>query len=177
MGLGLSIVRRACNKLGHRISLSSEAMRGTLFRIGLPLVHGDVERDIPASTATNQSLRGRVALVVENDPGMRRGYEIILAERLGMVARVTGGTAEALATMGEEPPDIIIADYNLEGDDTGLAAIMALRHESGRHVPAMVVTAHRDPEITRRCNELRVPLIEKPVRPAELSEILIRLLS
>ncbi|MDP0928063.1 hybrid sensor histidine kinase/response regulator [Paracoccus onubensis] len=177
MGLGLSIVRRACNKLGHRISLSSEAMRGTLFRIALPLVHGDYERLPQPNTATNQLLRGRVALVVENDLAVRRGYEMILAETLGMVARVTGGTAEALATMGDEPPDIVIADYNLEGGDTGLAAIAALRNEAGRYLPAMVVTAHRDPEIARRCTEMKIPLVEKPVRPSELSEILIRLLS
>lgn len=177
MGLGLSIVRRACNKLGHRISLSSEAMRGTLFRIGLPLVQYDHEHHPQVDEATNQLLKGRVALVVENDPAMRRGYELILGDRLGMVARVTGGTAEALATMGEEPPDIVIADYNLEGDDTGLAAISALRSEAGGHIPAVVVTAHRDPEIARQCTAMKVPLMEKPVRPAELSEILIRLLN
>ncbi|SIS55960.1 ATP-binding response regulator [Paracoccus saliphilus] len=177
MGLGLSIVRRACNKLGHPISLSSEAMRGTLFRVGLPLIDGSHEHHPKASDASSHVLRGRVALVIENDHGMRRGYEMILAERLGMVARVTGGTAEALATMGEEPPDIILADYNLEGDDTGLASILALRDAAGRNVPAVVVTAHRDPEIARRCAAMGVPLLEKPVRPAELSEILVRLLS
>lgn len=177
MGLGLSIVRRACNKLGHPISLSSEAMRGTLFRVGLPLIDGSHEHHPKASDASSHVLRGRVALVIENDHGMRRGYEMILAERLGMVARVTGGTAEALATMGEEPPDIILADYNLEGDDTGLASILALRDAAGRNVPAVVVTAHRDPEIARRCAAMGVPLLEKPVRPTELSEILVRLLS
>lgn len=177
MGLGLSIVRRACNKLGHPISLSSEAMRGTLFRVGLPLIDGSHEHHPKASDASSHVLRGRVALVIENDHGMRRGYEMILAERLGMVARVTGGTAEALATMGEEPPDIILADYNLEGGDTGLASILALRDAAGRNVPAVVVTAHRDPEIARRCAAMGVPLLEKPVRPAELSEILVRLLS
>lgn len=177
MGLGLSIVRRACNKLGHPISMNSEAMRGTLFRVGLPLIDGIHEHHPKAIDASSHVLRGRVALVVENDHGMRRGYEMILADRLGMVARVTGGTAEALATMGEEPPDIILADYNLEGDDTGLASILALRDAAGRSVPAVVVTAHRDPEIARRCAAMGVPLLEKPVRPAELSEILVRLLS
>lgn len=177
MGLGLSIVRRACNKLGHPISMNSEAMRGTLFRVGLPLIDGIHEHHPKAIDASSHVLRGRVALVIENDHGMRRGYEMILADRLGMVARVTGGTAEALATMGEEPPDIILADYNLEGDDTGLASILALRDAAGRSVPAVVVTAHRDPEIARRCAAMGVPLLEKPVRPVELSEILVRLLS
>lgn len=178
MGLGLSIVRRACNKLGHPISLESEAMRGTVFRVGLPLVgDGDCERlDEPPDTAI-LALRGRVALVIENDAGMRRGYEVILRDRLGMVARVTGGTAEAVATMGEEPPDVILADYHLEHGDTGVTAIQTLREAAGRPIPALMVTAHREPEIARACAAMSVYLMEKPVRPAELTEILGHLLS
>lgn len=177
MGLGLSIVRRACDKLGHPISLSSEAMRGTLFRVGLPLVDAGHPPRPQLPDAAIRALRGRVALVVENDHGMRRGYEVVLADRLGMVARVTGGTAEALAAMGDEPPDVIVADFSLENGDTGLAAIQALREAVGRAVPAVIVTAHRDPDIARRCAAMAVPLLEKPVRPAELSEVMIRLLS
>ncbi|SES96198.1 ATP-binding response regulator [Paracoccus homiensis] len=176
MGLGLSIVRRACAKLGHPISLSSEAMRGTLFRVGLPLIDGDAPRRSTPQDAAIRRLRGRVALVVENDDAMRRGYEMILAERLGMIPRVTGGTAEALAAMGDEPPDAIIADYSLEGGDTGIAAIDALRAAAARPVPAVVVTAHRDPDIARACAARGVPLLEKPVRPSELGEALVDLL-
>lgn len=176
MGLGLSIVRRACAKLGHPISLSSEAMRGTMFRVGLPLIDSDHPRRSPPQDAAIRGLRGRVALVVENDDAMRRGYEMILAERLGMIPRVTGGTAEALATMGEEPPDAIIADYSLENGDTGIAAIDALRAAAARPVPAVIVTAHRDPDIARACAARGVPLLEKPVRPSELGEALVDLL-
>lgn len=176
MGLGLSIVRRACNKLGHPISLNSEAMRGTVFRIGLPLVTDapNLCRIAPDPTVT--ALRGRVALVVENDPGMRRGYQIVLREQLGMVARLTGGTAEALATMGEEPPDVIIADYNLENGDTGITAIQSLRAAVNRPIPAVMVTAHRDPEIARTCAAMGVTVLPKPVRPAELGEMLARMM-
>ena len=39
-----------------------------------------------------------------------RAYQL-LRDRLGMVARVAGGTAEALAMMGDEPPDVVIADF------------------------------------------------------------------
>ncbi|MFC3167274.1 ATP-binding response regulator [Paracoccus fontiphilus] len=172
MGLGLSIVRRACAKLDHPIRLDSEAMRGTVFRVGLPLVgletEGRPERPLRASL----QLRGRVALVVENDPGMRRGYEMILRDRLGMVARVTGGTAEALATMGDDPPDVILADYNLENGDTGVDAIRALRGSAGQPIPAVMITAHRDPQIARNCAAMQVHLMEKPVHPVELAEML-----
>ena len=172
MGLGLSIVRRACAKLDHPIRLDSEAMRGTVFRVGLPLVQqGDrAGPDKPARATL--PLRGRVALVVENDQGMQRGYEMILRDRLGMVARVTGGTAEALATMGDDPPDVILADYNLENGDTGVQAIAALRQSAGQPIPAVMITAHRDPQIARSCAAMQVHLMEKPVRPSELAEML-----
>ena len=103
---------------------------------------------------------------------MRRGYEMILRDRLGMVARITAGTAEALATMGDDPPDVILADYNLENGDTGVQAIAALRQSAGQAIPAVMITAHRDPQIARSCAAMHVHLMEKPVRPIELAEML-----
>ncbi|MGZ3217964.1 ATP-binding response regulator [Paracoccus sp. T5] len=177
MGLGLSIVRRACAKLGHPISLSSEAMRGTVFRVGLTLVETGTQQPARSPDSAMLTLRGRVALVVENDADMRRGYEMILRDRLGMVPRIAGGTAEALATMGDEPPDVILADYHLENGDTGVNAIESLRAASDRPVPAVMITAHRDPQIARTCAAMGVDLLEKPVRPVELAEMLGRLLA
>ncbi|SEN80702.1 Signal transduction histidine kinase [Paracoccus alcaliphilus] len=177
MGLGLSIVRRACNKLGHPIRLESEAMRGTTFRVGLPLIDAQVQprrSDPPEHSLL--ALRGRVALVVENDAGMQRGYEMILRDRLGMIPRLTGSTEEALASMTDDPPDVIVADYSLENGDTGLRAIRSLREKAGQDLPAVMVTAHRDPGVNRGCAALGVPVLAKPVRPAELSEILGQLL-
>ncbi|MGN7867453.1 ATP-binding response regulator [Paracoccus sp. 22332] len=172
MGLGLSIVRRACAKLDHPIRLDSEAMRGTVFRVGLPLVQRQDRSGPDRPARATLPLRGRVALVVENDQGMRRGYEMILRDRLGMVARIAGGTAEALATMGDDPPDVILADYNLENGDTGVQAIAALRRSAGQAIPAVMITAHRDPQIARNCAAMQVHLMEKPVRPSELAEML-----
>ncbi|MDO5704168.1 MAG: hybrid sensor histidine kinase/response regulator, partial [Paracoccus sp. (in: a-proteobacteria)] len=177
MGLGLSIVRRACAKLGHPIRLQSEPGRGTVFRVGLRLVdHAGQPVPAPEASAPD-SLRGRVVLVVENDSGMLRGYELILAERLGMIPRLAGGTAEALATMGEEPVDVIVADYNLDGDDTGIKAIAALREQAGLPIPAVVITARRDPDIARACAAMGVPVIEKPVRTGDLQQVLEQVLA
>ena len=71
MGLGLSIVRRACAKLGHPIAMDSEPGRGTVFRISLPLVQPETEARGVLPAWSDPSLRGRVALVVENDHAMR----------------------------------------------------------------------------------------------------------
>lgn len=177
MGLGLSIVRRACAKLGHPIAMDSEPGRGTVFRISLPLVNPSAEAKSVTATAIGPSLRGRVALVVENDHSMRRAYELILTDRLGMVARVTGGIPEALAQMGDDPPDVIIADYNLDNGDTGLQAIRELRAAAGQMVPAIIVSARSDAGLNRASLDMGVPMLEKPIRPEDLQAILHRMLA
>ena len=177
MGLGLSIVRRACVKLGHPVEVDSQPGRGTVFRVGLPPVQRGTALDDPAGDAP-RGLRARVALIVENDAAMRRGYELMLTGRFGMVARATGGTAEALAAMGQDdPPDVILADYNLDNGDTGIAAIQALRAAAGQPIPAVMVTAQRDPRIARDCAAIGAALVEKPVCPEELGAVLARVLS
>lgn len=174
MGLGLSIVRRACTKLGHPIEVDSTPGRGTVFRVGLNAV--DPAAGAGAGDAASpRGLRSRVVLIVENDAAMRRGYELMLGGSLGMVVRATGGTAEALAAMGQDdPPDVILADYNLDNGDTGIAAIRALRAAAGQPVPAVMVTAQRDARIARDCADEGVPLVEKPVGADELAAALLQ---
>ena len=177
MGLGLSIVRRACAKLGHPLKLDSEPMRGTVFRVGLPVTDEADPLDVVSRPGNTGALRGRLAMIVENDAGMRRGYELILQDQAGMIVRQAGSTAEALATMGDDPPDVILADYNLDQGDTGIAAINALRDAAGQPVTAVMVTARRDPDIARACADIGVPLLEKPVRPVDLMAVLEQLLA
>lgn len=177
MGLGLSIVRRACLKLGHRLEIDSAVGRGTVFRVGLAPTDAAAGADQGPPDPSAAALRGRMALVVENDAAMRRGYELMLGGRLGMIVRCAGGTAEALAAMGQDdPPDVILADYDLDNGDTGIAAIRALRGAAGQAVPAVMVTAQRDARIARACAASGAALIEKPVRPAELAAALMQAL-
>lgn len=177
MGLGLSIVRRACAKLGHRIAMDSEPGRGTVFRVSLPLVRSGQAKPVLNETSHRHGLRGRVVLVVENDEDMRRAYQLILGDGLGMVPRLAGGIPEALAVTGEEPPDMIIADYNLDNDENGLEAIRQVRLAVRHPVPAVIVSARRDPDIHRASVEMGVPVLEKPVRPEDLQAVLQRMIN
>ena len=177
MGLGLSIVRRACAKLDHPISLDSRPGRGTVFRVGLPRILRGDGRPAPLPAPSAIALRGCRVLVVENDASMRRAYQMILQDGFGMVPRIVRGSAEALLALDDAAPDLILADYNLDDGDTGLAAIRSLRKRADRPLPAIVVTARRDAEIARACAEIGVPLIEKPIRADELQAAIQRVLT
>lgn len=179
MGLGLAIVRRACAKLDHPIQLESQPGRGTLFRVGLPVADGGgaADRAVADKRVAGEAaddghgplagqLGGLTVLLVENDPGLRRAYAMLLREGAGMAVHAAASTAAAESLLDNDPalrPDLILADYHLgEGGDTGLVAIAALRARLGP-VPALMVTAHATPKVAHACAELDVPLLPKPV--------------
>ena len=70
-------------------------------------------------------------------------------------------------------PDLILADYHLGGEDTG-RTIKALRAAAGSRLPAVMVTAYRNAALARNCARLGIRVLEKPVRPEELQQSLIR---
>ena len=105
---------------------------------------------------------------------LKRGEPLTAEAQRANVKRA----AEALAAMGQDdPPDVILADFNLEGGDTGIAAIQALRAAAGQPIPAVMVTAQRNPQIARDCAAIGAVLVEKPVCPEELGAVLSRTLS
>lgn len=181
MGLGLSIVKRACVKLDHPITLESEPGRGTVFRVGLRIV-GTVQAasqpEVPRK-AERDKLRDRLVLIVENNAEMRHGYELILRGSWGVEAISVAGTAAAGLAMARRgrAPDFIVADYHLGGEDTGIRTIKTLRAAAGSELPAVMVTAHRSAGLARSCAKLGIRVLEKPVRPEVLQAALLRLIA
>jgi signal transduction histidine kinase/CheY-like chemotaxis protein len=181
MGLGLSIVKRACAKLAHPILLQSEPGRGTLFRIGLNVVKfaAPVGRVRQRHKPDRDKLRGRTAMIVEDNEGMRHAYDLVLRDGWGLQTLTVGGSnaaREAMARLGRAP-DMILADYHLGRNDTGLRTIKSLREISGFDIPAIVVTAHRNAGMARSCLRLGIRVLEKPVKPEELQDALLHLIA
>jgi CheY-like chemotaxis protein len=72
-------------------------------------------------------------------------------------------------------PAAVIADYHLDGC-TGTEAIGMVRAGFGPDIPAMVITADRMPEVQRQVEAIEVPMLNKPVRPAQLRSLLSKML-
>jgi two-component system, sensor histidine kinase len=176
MGLGLAIVDRACTLLGHELDLVSELGRGTGFRVSVPVAEGEdaKAREFPprGDSLEDAGAAGLIVLVIENEKVVRLaltgllenwGVSVLECARLAEVERL-------LADLGLAP-DLILADYHLDDGETGLAAIEAIRARHGT-VPAALLTADRTDEVSDRCRELGVLLMNKPVAPVRLRALI-----
>jgi signal transduction histidine kinase/CheY-like chemotaxis protein len=175
MGLGLSVVDRTCRHLGHALSLRSAPGRGSVFSIELERAGNGTARADPATRVQGKADTAfdHTVLVIENDA------EVLFATRQRLErwgARVLGvpSTPEACCTLDETGvvPDIVLADYHLDGDDTGLAAVAALRDGTGHHLPAILITADRSELLRRMAAREDVSVISKPVKLSRLRPLI-----
>ncbi|MBN9673322.1 ATP-binding protein [Roseibium aggregatum] len=178
MGLGLSIIERACRHLGHEIRLSSEPGRGSMFAIELPLANSPegsrLRRKQAATEKTPQhGPLDLIVMVVENDEDVLHATTQRL-DGWGASVLACGSTACALELMAEigTPPDIILADYQLDGDDTGDRAIRALRAASGSKIPGIVITAKSSKALLRLGHEESFSVLKKPVNLPRLRALI-----
>jgi signal transduction histidine kinase len=178
-GLGLSIVQRACQQLGHEVSLLSAPGRGSRFRVRLPVMRNVClmpEETIEAGGRPSSAFVGLRALVVENDPAMREAF-VMLLRSWGMEVSDAHGVEDACAEAIAGPvPDFVLTDYRLDEQETGVQVIEALRARIGEPVPALIVSAEGAPAIRRLADPLGVPVLEKPVAERELQRVLLALL-
>lgn len=171
VGLGLSIVDRACRLLGHELSVRSKPGRGSVFRMNIAVMDGvPIRREAQRGLADDGGHPiDHIVMVIENDEDVLYGT-IQWLEQWGASVLAARSTEEALAHVNDIgiPPDIILADYQLDGPDTGIMAITAIREITGSDVPAIMITADRS-EVVRRLgleNDLTVM-----TKPAALSRL------
>jgi signal transduction histidine kinase/ActR/RegA family two-component response regulator len=139
MGLGLAIVRRLVDLLGHPLHVTSRAGKGTRFRLRLPIAEA-IESFASHAPMPLTNLTGKLALVVDDEPDVRDGMAAALAAR-GCAVIVASSAVEAVArlTPTSSSPDFAVMDYRLE-TQTGLAALADIRAHFGWHLPALIVT-------------------------------------
>ena len=86
--------------------------------------------------------RGGTVLIVEDDAGIAR-LERLRLERAGYAAIVAASAEEALRALGAEAVDLMLLDYKLEGQASGIDFYHQTR-AAGHDVPAILVTGFGD---------------------------------
>lgn len=171
MGLGLSIVDRACRRLGHPVSLRSAPGRGSVFSITLPVVSAPAEehRGKPETVPVRADDMDLIVLIVENNPDVLYATARKI-ESWGGSVLTAASTEEAIGQVRDigMAPDIILADYQLDGDDTGIRTIVAVRDETKTHVPAIMITASPEEQLAEDSRRHDFTVLTKPVKLSRL---------
>jgi signal transduction histidine kinase/CheY-like chemotaxis protein len=175
LGLGLAIVKRLAGLMQAPLTLRSVTGHGSVFSLELP--PGKAPRAREPSDLRNKlpiglTLDHRFIVVVEDEPAVRGGLEVLLR---GWGARVASfETAESSCAWAQaadaqaERPDLLIVDYRLEQGRTGVEVIQTLRERFGAGVPAIMVTGSTMTGHEAEAAAHDFHLLIKPVVPNKL---------
>jgi two-component system, sensor histidine kinase len=176
LGLGLAIVKRLAGLMDAPLSMRSRPGHGTVFTLELP--PGRTPRpsallSVPGSKGpVGITLAGRRIVVVEDEPAVRAGLEVLLA---GWGAKIDAFESVAASRAWAEQsdpaivrPDLLIVDYRLEDGLNGVDAIKALRARFGASIPAILVTGSTMTGHDKEAHDHDFHLLIKPVVPNKL---------
>jgi signal transduction histidine kinase/CHASE3 domain sensor protein/ActR/RegA family two-component response regulator len=187
LGLGLSIVRHITELHGGTAHVASDGEgRGATFTIRLPLTAGlmaQPQTENSHETAgfppreMESELDGARVLVVDDDLDTRQLLKQIM-ENHGAEVRTAASAAEALEMISAAPPDAVVADIGMPGED-GYSLMRKIRNlppDRGGGVPALALTAYARPEDRVRAMTAGFQYyVTKPVEPDELAAVVANL--
>ncbi|WP_175534909.1 MULTISPECIES: hybrid sensor histidine kinase/response regulator [unclassified Pseudomonas] len=168
VGLGLSIVNRIAGLLKLEVKINSRLGRGTAV-----IISGFQAVAAPPTTPKldidwNKHLLGglRVLLIEDNDNVLQA--TAMLLSKWGCEVQ----TASAIPQTRVDC-DLVITDFDLDRSATGADCIAYLNELNGRRIPAIVMTGHEIQHVQKSLNDPQIPVLAKPVRPAELRSLLL----
>ena len=170
-GLGLAVVRRLTELLGHPLEVDSTFGNGTRFALRVP-------RGRAASRAEPVSLNGEdveaaagsLIVIIDDDGGVADATALLL-DVVGYQTVVASGRDEALRrldTLGVQP-ELLICDYRLNGGESGIDAIRGIRKTYGQRIPAILMSGDTSSSMPGLADEVGgCHLMSKPVRTESL---------
>ena len=172
LGLGLAIVRRLTDLLGVELRLESAPGAGSCFRIELPLARAE-DASVPEGTMAEDGVAPRIqVLVVDDEEAIRVGMKTLL-EEMGFEVQVAASTDAAIDASRRFRPSIVLADFRLRGEDSGIRAIEALRMV-WPELPALLISGDTAPDRLREARGAGVELLHKPVPALALRDSILK---
>jgi signal transduction histidine kinase/CheY-like chemotaxis protein len=175
LGLGLAIVERLVKLLDHTLELRSQLGKGSVFSITLPrscredFVPGEADGQI----VVDRDVANSLILVVDDEPDVRDSMLALLGKWRCevIVAESCTEMLEKLVSV-QRMPDLIVSDYRLRGDESGIDVVARLREEFNAQVPALLVTGDTGMEQLREAENSGLHVLHKPLNPSRLRALI-----
>ncbi|WNJ17270.1 ATP-binding protein [Pontibacter sp. G13] len=178
-GLGLSITKKLAEMQGGQIVLESESGKGTKAILTIPFPLGaakDLESGAEVRKIDEAALKGKTALVADDEPYNRALIEVIL-EKWGIHPLVVNDGKEAVDKLRAHPEtDFVLMDLHMPEMD-GISATEVIRREIAPDIPIVALTAtSTGPEIVRALESGMDAHLVKPFHEQDLFSLVLDLL-
>ena len=104
-------------------------------------------------------------LVVDDETSVLTTYRLIL-ERQGYQVAACGTSREAIEAIGQQDFDLVLCDYSLEEQHTGIEVIAAARRRNAT-VPAALLTGYATKETAEEAADQSLGVLYKPIEIEE----------
>ena len=170
LGLGLAIVRRTTALLAVEVDTRSTVGRGTRFALRMPVSHWGPAMAIEAIKRPVRTISDARVLVVDNDPAVLSATSALL-DKWGLTPVCASSLVTAL-NASPRPPDIVIMDFRLDGDERGDSVYAELCMVWKAQPPAILLTAEASEETELAAVAMNANRLLKPSSPAALRALI-----
>lgn len=171
LGLGLAIVKRLADLLHCPLSVRSSTNKGSVFSISVPFVANTMSAPAPQLSYV-EDLKGTRVLIIDDEALIRVGMCQVL-EEWGCEVMQAESIGQALDLLTEPCEiDMILTDYRLRENQTGLDAIESIHTACNKKIPAIILTGDTAPERLREAKDSGYKLLHKPVSSAKLRSLM-----
>jgi signal transduction histidine kinase/CheY-like chemotaxis protein len=178
LGMGLAIVRRLADLLGHPLEVRSVPGRGSVFRLLVPsgIEGAPDEAQLGADTLPPRIERQLTVLLIDDEREIREAMrELLQPLRVDLLPAASTADACRIAAAAPVPIDLILSDWRLRGSDDGIEAVRQVRRITGASTPAVLVTGETSPDIVKLAHASGLVVLHKPLQPKELLRLINRL--
>lgn len=174
IGLGLSIVKKLCLLMDIPLSLKSEKNRGSCFGLLLPISQAPIQFAQPVKYSSYPELDAKKIIVIDDEDSIRQGLsELLHLWGCEVIAVDSENQAGEFLTTNSFRPDLVIADYRLRNNKTGVQAVNYIKTLLNNScLPVIIISGDTEPARLEEVASSGYELIHKPVKPVELRRIM-----